>query len=478
MTRTKKVDETVLDEFKWDEKKIVNMVLEDESPNFRANEKFKNKLDAKISEKIRYAKEQKQDTDMLNAIPKKLKWRLYLTWYGYAVCSFLVLFLIWFCTNIFTWTIKVPTKYTHLEQDNAFWILGDWKQLAYSYNENIASNFSYDSVDVDDSYDEDVEVEEALELDNSARTLWKSSFATITTSNWKTQIESNSDEEATDVWWYNIFDRFMYDKTYRFSYKSRQFPKLSKSYPVYRTDGTLISYSTPKQIFKNLKIWGVSLQNFSELEMERFEMSETTENWYTIMFDNHTQKLSFYPNSSWKAGDFQWTLPSKRKIIKAVEKELKLLWVSLKDYGDGEVNVEDFDENMWIIQIFYPFELQGKNVRNADEGKQIWMDIAYDLNLQKIVYINNIDIAKYQISDYSTVEKSVLEEKIEQWWSYFSQWALHEYSTLVMLDDMEIVYLEKITEGWNVYYIPAIKGTISTSLENYMWPKIIFQELI
>ncbi len=479
MSQIKKNVWSISEEFKWDEKKLVDMLLDDNTPSFKADHSFKKRLDSKISEKIKYAKEQRQDMETMNSIPKRLKWRMYLTGYWYAVCSFLVLFLIWFCTNIFTWTIKVPAKYTYLQESNAFWSLDIWKVLAYNRSENVASNFSYDGANIDDSLYDDVEVEESLDSDNSLKSLSKSNLATMTVVRGADNSEDEfKDTDVSDMWWYDIFNRFMYDKTYRFSYKSRLFPKLNENYPVYKVDWTLVSYSTPKQIFKNLKIWWVSLKNFSDLEMMRFEMSETIENWYTILFDNHTQKLSFYPNESWKAWDFQWTLPSKKKIVKAVEKELKLLWVSLKDYWNWVVNVDEFDENMWIIQVFYPFKLQWKYVRNADENKQIWMDIAYDLNLWKIVYVNNIDIAKYNASDYKTIEKSDLESKIEQGWSYFSQWALHEYSTLIMLDSLEIVYLEKVSENWAVYYVPAIKGTVSTSLENYNWPSMIFQELV
>ena len=477
MSQIKKSTNSVSDEFKWDEKKIVDMFLCD-NPSFKADENFKKKLDSKISDKIRYTSEQRQDAETLSSIPRRLKWRMYLTGYGYAVCSFVALFLIWFCTNIFTWTIKLPTKYTYLDENSAFWNLVAWKQLVYNYNEDVPSNFSYDSSDVDNSLFDDIDVEEASVFDSSTKTLSKSNSAVMTEAKWVSNVVDDFSDSDVGEWWYGLFNTFMYDKTYRFSYKSKLFPKLDEYYPIYKVDWTLVSYSTPKQLFKNLKIWWISLKNFSDLEMMRFEMSEKTENWYTIIFDNRTQKLSFYPNESWNASDFQWTLPSKKKIVKAVEKELKSMWISLKEYWDWEVNVDDFDENMWIVQVFYPFKLQWKYVRNADENKQIWMDIAYDLNLWKIVYVNNIDIAKYKASDYQTLEKSDLESKIEQWWSYFSQWALHEYSTLVMLDSMEIIYLEKVSNIWDIYYVPAIKWVISTSLENYNWPKIIFQEIV
>ena len=116
MSQIKKNVWSISEEFKWDEKKLVDMLLDDNTPSFKADNSFKKRLDSKISEKIKYAKEQRQDMETMNSIPKRLKWRMYLTGYWYAVCSFLVLFLIWFCTNIFTWTIKVPAKYTYLQE--------------------------------------------------------------------------------------------------------------------------------------------------------------------------------------------------------------------------------------------------------------------------------------------------------------------------------------------------------------------------
>jgi hypothetical protein len=61
---------------------------------FAPREEFKAKLDAKIQDKIRTTKEQKADQAAMDAVPRKLKWRFYLTGYGYAVVSFVALFLI------------------------------------------------------------------------------------------------------------------------------------------------------------------------------------------------------------------------------------------------------------------------------------------------------------------------------------------------------------------------------------------------
>ena len=63
-------------------------------PNFSAKEEFKTKLDAKIQDKIKITKEQQADQAAMDAVPRKLKWRFYLTGYGYAVVSFVALFLI------------------------------------------------------------------------------------------------------------------------------------------------------------------------------------------------------------------------------------------------------------------------------------------------------------------------------------------------------------------------------------------------
>jgi hypothetical protein len=71
-------------------------------PKFSAKEEFKEKLDAKIQNKIEMTKEQKAEQAAMDAVPRKLKWRFYLTGYGYAIVSFIALFLIIFCTDIFT----------------------------------------------------------------------------------------------------------------------------------------------------------------------------------------------------------------------------------------------------------------------------------------------------------------------------------------------------------------------------------------
>jgi hypothetical protein len=63
-------------------------------PEFAPREGFKEKLDAKIQDKIRITKEQKADQAAMDAVPRKLKWRFYLTGYGYAIVSFIALFLI------------------------------------------------------------------------------------------------------------------------------------------------------------------------------------------------------------------------------------------------------------------------------------------------------------------------------------------------------------------------------------------------
>ena len=435
---------SIASEFKWDSEKLIKKLSEGWIPSFSPSSDFKQKLDHKLSERIEWKKQQIKDIAAIRAVPKKLRRRFYLTWYWYAICSFLVLFLIWFCTNIFTGTIKVPTKYTYLPDKQAFWEMIEWTSSIELYEDWYFIN-------------------EQSFIDRSINT----AFPTITATN----LQNN-------LWDIYLNDQFHYDQTYRFAYKSKLFPKLSEEYPVFKVSGTLISYSTPNQIFKNLKVWEIPLKNFSDLEMIRFEMNQNIENWYSIIFDKETQKLHFSPNETRESSDFSWSIPSNKQILKSVEKNLKLLWISLKNYWKWIIDSDDFDDNMWIVQIFYPLQLDWKNVWDPEQLQQIWIRIAYDLNLDKIVYINDIDIAKYEVSNYSTLEKWQIEDKISQWWSYFLQWALHENSVVILFDSMEIVYIEKKLDNWDIFYVPAIKWNISTSIENYSGPDIIFQEII
>lgn len=462
--------QSVASEFSWDEQKLINKIAGEWTPNFKPNEEFKTKLDNKLQDKIMLTQQQRQEQAELDAVPKRLKWRFYLTWYGYAIVSFLALFLIWFCTNIFTGTLKVPTKYTYLEENKAF---GD---LAYNYDVDRASNFTYDSID--DVYGDEVESEESVvyNTNNSlvakAQALWTNIAATesfITTNNvWFSEDYNTSN--------YLLNDWFIYNQTYRFAYKDKIFPKLNAEYPVYKSNWILMWSTAPNQVLKNLKIWNVSFRNFQDLDIMNLEMEQSIENWYNITFDNRNMKLNFYPNNSRKASEYLGNLPSNKQVLKNVEKDLKNLGISLKNYWDWIVDT-DFDENMGILQIFYPFLLQWKTVRNAESDQQIWMQIAYDLNLQKVVSVIWMDIATYNVSNYPTIEKKAIEYWIEQWWEYYNQWALHEDSTVILFDWMEVVYIEKLV-NWNIMYVPTIRSTVSTSLENYVWPSTIYEEII
>ena len=472
--------QTIASEFKWDEKKLLENLADEKMPEFSPREEFKEKLDAKIQDKIRITKEQKADQAAMDAVPRKLKWRFYLTGYGYAVVSFVALFLIWFCTNIFTWKLNVPTKYTYLNESEAFWSLENWT-LAYNYDIDRASNFTYDS-DFDAYEEADLETEEAT--DYSTKSLNTLSKTTETQALWATM---SATENSLDAWWDEDIDspdyllnsnrNFLYNQTYRFAYKDKQFPKLAAEYPIYKVSWILMWSNTPNQVLKNLKIWDVSFKKFQDLEIAWLYINQNTENWYTISFDSDSQQLNFYPNDTRRAQNYEGKLPSKKQIIKAVEKDLKLLWISTKNYGDWEIDMENYDESMWIINIFYPFKIQWKEVRDAEMEERIWIQIAYDLNLQKVVSVIWIDIATYDVSNYPTAEKSGIESEIEKWWEFFDQWALHENSTVILFDNMQIVYIAKY-ENWTTYYVPAIKWETNPSVENYRWPKYVFQEIV
>ena len=463
--------QTIASEFNWDEEKLIKKIAGEWTPSFKPNEEFKDKLDRKLQDKIMLTKQQKQEQAELDAIPKRLKWRFYLTWYGYAIVSFVILFLIWFFTNIFTWTLKVPTKYTYLEENKAFW------QLAYNYNVNTASNFVYDSVDSNDIYEEDTEYEEvntSKSLSAKTQALWTNmaiteSFMTTNDALWEESAKISKD--------YLLNDWFTYNQTYRFAYKNKLFPKLATEYPVYKSSWVLMWSNTPNHILKNLKIWNVSFKNFQDLSIISLEMEQSVENWYNIIFDNRNMKLYFYPNSSWIASEYLWKLPSNKQILKNIEKDLKNLWVSLKNYWEWIINMEDFDETMWILQIFYPFLIQWRSVRYAEWDSQVWMHIAYDLNLQKVVSIVWIDIATYDVSNYPTLDKWIIELEIEKWWDYYNQGALHEDSTVILFDWMEVVYTEK-EMNWEIMYIPTIRSTVSTSLDNYVGPSVVYEEIV
>ena len=471
---------TIASEFKWDEKKLLEKLANEKSPDFVPRKEFKEKLDAKIQDKIKITKEQKADQAIMDSVPKKLKWRFYLTGYGYAIVSFVALFLIWFCTNIFTWKLDVPTKYTYLEESKAFWNLENL-ELAYNFDKDIESNHTYDA-DIEE--EEDVETEESINSSTKSIAVGSMSKIAETQTLWNaistiTNYTTTSDAGVDDIFSADYLENrnFIFNQTYRFAYKDRIFPKLSIEYPIYKSSWILMWSNKPNQVLKNLKIWDVSFKKFQDLEIAGLYIEQKTKNWYFISFDSDSQTLNFYPNDSRQAKKFDDKLPSKRQIIRAVEKDLKQLGITIKSYWDWEVDIENFDDTMWIVNIFYPFKIQKREVRDTENSERIWMKVTYDLNLQKVVSVIWIDIAAYDISNYPTLEKSYIEKEIEKWWGYFSQWALHQDSIVVLFDNMEIVYIPKYN-NWTTYYIPAIKWEVNTSIENYRWPKYVFQEIV
>jgi hypothetical protein len=54
-------------------------LADEKLPEFTPREEFKAKLDTKIQDKIRTTKEQKADQAAMDAVPRKLKRRFYLT---------------------------------------------------------------------------------------------------------------------------------------------------------------------------------------------------------------------------------------------------------------------------------------------------------------------------------------------------------------------------------------------------------------
>lgn len=469
---------TIASEFKWDEKKLLEKLADEKMPEFSAREEFKEKLDTKIQDKIKTTKEQKAEQAAMDAVPKKLRWRFYLTGYWYAVVSFVALFLIWFCTNIFTWKLDVPTKYNYLQENQAFWNL-EKSKLTYNYDTDRASNFSYDA-DIDDDYEkEDLETKESN--DNSTKSSIFTSKIAETQTLWATMNSSETSGEVAEYDNYSpdylLNGNFMYNQTYRFAYKDKIFPRLETEYPILKSSWILMGSNTPNQVLKNLKIWGVSFKKFQDLEIAGILIQQKTENWYSISFNKDSQTLNFYPNDNRQAKEFNGKLPSNKQITKAVERDLKELGIPTKNYWNAKIDIENYDETMWIINIFYPFKIQWKEVRDTEKEERIWMQVAYDLNLQKVVSIIWIDIATYDISNYPTSEKSYIESEIEKWWEFFNQWALHEGSTIVLFDNMQIVYIPKYVNE-TTYYVPAIKWEIKSSTKNYRWPKYIIQEIV
>lgn len=458
-----KINEAIINEFKWDDAKLLQKLTDEKKSNFAPSLEFKQKMDVKIQDKIQNAKMQKETQEAINAVPSKLKRRFYMTGFWYAVWWFFVLFLIGFCTNIFTGNLDIPQKYTYLEEPQAFWNLDDVVTIA---------NEEFDS--------EELGIEESIDL---TQVDTKTSLFTNSLAQKKAVMETVAYSEDSDLWVLEEFSNIVsYDsvynpKTYRFSYKSKLFPKLDLEYPVFKVSWVMLWNNSFMQKIKNLKIWDVSLKNLDDISISSFELKQQIENWYSIVFNSEARTLDFYPNPFRESKAYYGDLPNKKQLLKNVELWLKNLWISLKNYWEWNVKFENFDSSLGAVQIFYPLIIGWKSVRSPESNEQIWINVNYSLSDEKIISIVGIDISSYIASNYPIQDKNSIENNIEKWGDFYSQWALHEDSTVVLFDSMEIVYMQKSNENNEIYYVPAIRWTISTSIEDYSWPRMIFQEI-
>lgn len=358
-----------------------------------------------------------------------LKWRLYLTWYWYAICSFVIIFLIAFCSNIFTWFITVDKKFNKLPDQTAFWKLS-W-------------------IGQDDTLDNTFE--------NNSTMLFPSISA--------------------------VWDDFE-DETYRFVFKDKNFPKITETYPVYKK---VWPYIKNKKILKNLnslKIWNYNLKNFWDLELSHFMLVSPDDYWYRILFDWYWNSLTIENNNNyWFLSNFKWNLPKEKNIKKNVEKKLKEMNIKIENVLSPKLNSEDFEnDGMWYITLEYPQLINWKELlqdTKDDNFRPVSTYVGYDFVNDNILNVSNLEVAKFEVSDYLSIDIEEIKSKFENWWMYFNQQSLHENSTNILVDDIRIVYLEMYNLNdscW--YYIPAVVWKIITNIEWYNWPNYIYQTIV
>jgi hypothetical protein len=143
---------------------------------------------------------------------------------------------------------------------------------------------------------------------------------------------------------------------------------------------------------------------------------------------------------------------TEKEVIKAIEKKLKSLGISLAGYG--KVQIQNYAEEN-TIGIFYPQLINGKTVRNPNFNQQEGLRGQYVYETHQISF-SNIDIAKYAVSNYPTLSEEEVLANLAQGGDYFNGGSLSAYAVGFKVSVPEFVYLIKNIEG-EVFYVPGLR---------------------
>jgi hypothetical protein len=204
----------------------------------------------------------------------------------------------------------------------------------------------------------------------------------------------------------------------------------------------------------NLKFGDISLKKFDELAFSHLTMISQEENSESsVNIDMVEGTFSLYdmelsPEKSEKL--------TEKELIKAIEKKLKSLGVSLAGYG--KVQIEKYEEEN-IIGIFYPQLINGHPVRNPNFNQQEGVRGHYVYETNQISF-SNVDIAKYAVSNYPTLSEEEVLANLAQGGDYFNGGSLSEYAVGFKVSVPELVYLVKNVEG-EVFYVPGLRFVVS-----------------
>ena len=401
-----------------DEKSLWKVLKGFESPKISVDKQFKKQLDKKLTKKIQ-EKEELYQQQVINTVPNFVKWRFRLTGFMTAMCAFLFVFILSFFSDFFSDQISVPSKYQYVED------------ASFVASEGIGNGGTVIDISVVNGV--------PVPIQRGIPTL------------------SLVDEGQQE----NIPYRFLYD--------GKKYPKLDEMLSVYKRGKSLINNSIITDMLARLKVGDVSLkgiQNFG-ISHIRFYINNDSEHVVSLDVDGGT--IHIYDDRK-ILPDFSVSL-SDKQLRKAIITKLKEFWISLSS-SDLEIQKDEMSISTGIYNFSVPLVFDGKLVYDP---LNIWTDISerliwwsYNMFTHQISF--SLDVASYQVSNYSILSSDVVMNSIETWGDYFHWGSRSEYAVGVGVSIPQEVYVLDYREG-GTYYIPALKFDVN--MDDLLWEDAI-----
>lgn len=444
------------EQFSAHEQEEIQQIIKDiQDEKIPKNHDFKKKLQKRLERKYQEL-EEKRKQEYFDTIPSFAKRRLRLSGFIGTFLLFLVIFI--FSNDFFTGKLIVQQKFTPVEsQAFSNFLIKDTFASTQGVSPELVSDQIFGLATNTPMIEEasDQRKIKAMTLDMGSDT-----FEEV-----NSDVETSLSQIQESI--RNTISSFSENVTYRFTYDGK-YPKLAEKLPVYKITGALINKGLEEQSINMLKLWNFSFKEPWENKIKNLTLSNESKN-YDLSLDFER----------WEASLFHWEkedkivfadVPSEKEIKKRIKNKVKSFGIDLWNYDDlvllftGDIVSFQYPLLLNKIPVYYPWIHE----------ERVWLNGRYDIHTDTIE-LNNIDIAKYDVAEFSILSKEEIENKITFWGDFINSYKNTTYQAELSLQKPTFVYLFN-ADG---YYVPALQFKINTDESPFnVEPSVLYIQLV